>query len=104
MSSVIPISVAPNLQLSDSHELRLRLRWRAILYKTIEADLAVTGGVHTHADVIKALVAGANVTMMASALLAQGTGHIRSVLAELRQWMEEHEYNSIEQMRGSVNE
>ena len=98
------LEVVPNLQLSDSHELRLRLRWLAILYKTIEADLAVTGGVHTHEDVLKALMAGASVTMMASALLAHGTGHIRSVLAALERWMEEHEYHSIQQMRGSMSQ
>ncbi len=97
------LAVVPNLQLSDSHELRLRLRWVGILYKTVEADLAVTGGVHTHEDVLKALMAGANVTMMASALLAHGIGHIRAVLADLEGWMEEHEYHSIQQMRGSMS-
>ena len=98
------LAVVPNLQLSDSHELRLRLRWVAILYKAVEADLAVTGGVHTHEDVLKALMAGANVTMMASALLAHGTGHIRGVLAGLERWMDEHEYHSIQQMRGSMSQ
>jgi dihydroorotate dehydrogenase (fumarate) len=98
------LEVVPNIHLSDSHELRLRLRWLAILHKVIGADLAVTGGVHTHTDVLKALMAGANVTMMASALLLHGTGCIRSVLAGLVQWMDEHDYDSIQRMRGSMSQ
>lgn len=96
------LEVVPNLVLSSSYELLLRLHWVAILYGNIRADLAVTGGIHTAEDVLKAMMAGAKVAMMTSALLKNGIGHFEKVLAALRQWMEEHEYDSIRQMRGSM--
>lgn len=98
------LEVAPNLVLSTSQELRLRLRWVAILYGTIEADLAVTGGVHTAEDVLKVMMAGARVAMMTSALLRNGIAHLSRVLADLVAWMEEHEYESIRQMQGSMSQ
>jgi dihydroorotate dehydrogenase (fumarate) len=98
------LEVVPNLVLSTSHELRLPLRWIAILYKRIEADLALTSGVHTAQDVLKAMMAGANVAMMTSTLLENGVGRIMHILTDLREWMEEHEYESIEQMRGSMSQ
>ncbi len=98
------LEVVPNLTLSTSEELRLRLRWVAILYGHVEADLAVTGGVHAATDVLKAMMAGAAVTMMASALLAHGVEHLTRVKAELEQWMEQHEYASIRQMQGSMSQ
>ncbi|RJP23634.1 MAG: dihydroorotate dehydrogenase-like protein [Candidatus Omnitrophota bacterium] len=98
------LEVGPNLMLSTPQEMRLPLRWIAILYGRIEADLAATTGIYTAEDVIKMLMAGANVTMMCSALLRHGVGRIREVLADLKKWMEEHEYESVEQMRGSMSQ
>ena len=98
------LEVVPNLALSTSRELRLRLRWVAILYGHVQAALAITGGVHNAKDVLKAMMAGAAVTMMASALLAHGVDHLRTVKAALAAWMEEHEYASITQMRGSMSQ
>ncbi len=97
------LEVVPNLTLSTSEELRLRLRWVAILRGQVAADLAVTGGVHDAVDVLKAMMAGAAVTMMASALLKHGTDHLSRVRESLVQWMEEHEYVSIRQMQGSMS-
>jgi dihydroorotate dehydrogenase (fumarate) len=94
----------PNLVLSDSLELRLPLRWIAILYGRIQADFALTSGAHTVEDILKALMAGANVVMMASALLKNGVGYVSELLAGLQQWMEEREYESIRQMRGSMSQ
>jgi dihydroorotate dehydrogenase (fumarate) len=98
------LEVVPNLILSDSHELRLPLRWVAILYGRIQADMAITGGVHTALDVLKAMMVGASVTMMASELLRNGYDSIGVVLADTLAWMEEHEYDSIEQMKGSMSQ
>jgi len=98
------LEVVPNLILSTSHDLRLPLRWIAILYGRIQADFALTSGVHTAQDVLKAMMAGANVAMMTSALLESGIGRIMHILTDLQEWMEEHEYESIEQMRGSMSQ
>jgi dihydroorotate dehydrogenase (fumarate) len=98
------LEVVPSLQLSTSYELLLRLHWVAILYGRIRPDLAITGGVHTSYDVLKAMMAGAPVAMMASALLKRGIPYISTVLEELNTWMEEHEYESIRQMQGSMSQ
>jgi len=98
------LEVVPNLVLSTSHELRLPLRWIAILYGRIQTDFALTSGVHTAQDVLKAMMAGANVAMMTSTLLENGVGRIMHILTDLQEWMEEHEYESIEQMRGSMSQ
>ncbi len=98
------LEVVPNLVLSTSNELRLPLRWIAILYGRIQADFALTSGVHTAQDVLKAMMAGANVAMMTSTLLENGVGRIMHILNDLQEWMEEHEYESIEQMRGSMSQ
>jgi dihydroorotate dehydrogenase (fumarate) len=98
------LEVVPDLNLSGSYELRLRLRWVALLYGRVKADLAVTGGVHSAQDVLKAMMAGAKVAMTTSALLEHGIGHLSVILAELREWMQEHEYESITQMRGSMSQ
>ena len=82
----------------------LRLNWVAVLYGKIKADLAVTGGVHSGMDVLKSMMAGARVAMMTSALLRNGIGHLATVQAELLKWMEEHEYESIHQMQGSMSQ
>jgi dihydroorotate dehydrogenase (fumarate) len=98
------LEVVPNLLLSTSHELLLRLNWVAILFGQIKPDLAITGGVHTAADVLKAMMAGARVVAMASALLRNGIGHLATVRKDLLAWMEEHEYESIRQMQGSMSQ
>ena len=98
------LEVTPALVLSNSHELLLRLHWVAILHGRIGADLAVTGGVHTARDVLKALMAGARVAMMTSALLKHGIGHLSGVLADLKAWMEGHGYESVRQMQGSMSQ
>jgi dihydroorotate dehydrogenase (fumarate) len=98
------LEVAPRLVLSNSNELRLPLRWVAILYGRVLADLAITTGVHTSQDVLKGLMAGAKVTMMASELLQNGVRRIKEVLGEVEQWMEEHEYVSVAQMIGSMSQ
>jgi len=94
----------PRLVLSNSNELRLPLRWVAILYGRISCDLAITSGIHTSEDVIKALMAGAQVTMMASELLQNGVRRIGQVLNELMTWLNEHEYESIMQMIGAMSQ
>ena len=98
------LEIVPSLSLSQSQELLLRLHWTAILYGKVCAHLAVTGGVHTGRDVLKAMMAGAQVAMMTSALLRHGVDYAALVLRELKQWMEEHEYESIRQMRGSMSQ
>jgi dihydroorotate dehydrogenase (fumarate) len=97
------LEVVPNLLLSNSHDLLLRLTWIAIVYGQVKADLALTGGVHSGIDVVKAMMAGAKAAMMTSALLKKGIGHLDHVLTELLLWMGEHEYESIRQMQGSMS-
>ena len=98
------LEVVPSLHLSTPHELLTRLHWVAILYGRIKADMAITGGVHTAQDVLKAMMAGAKVAMMTSALLKRGIEYLAQVRAELAAWMEEHEYESIRQMQGSMSQ
>jgi dihydroorotate dehydrogenase (fumarate) len=97
------LEVTPHLTLSSSYEVLLRLHWVAILHGHVRADLAVTGGVHTAQDVLKAMMAGARVAMMTSALLKHGIELLRVVRANLTAWMEAHEYESIRQMQGSMS-
>jgi len=98
------LEVAPRLMLSTSQELRLPLRWVAILYGKLQADLALTTGVHTAGDALKAVMAGASVAMTTSALLKEGIGDISKILNGIQAWMEEHEYESIKQMKGSMSQ
>jgi dihydroorotate dehydrogenase (fumarate) len=98
------LEVVPNLVLSNSQDLRLPLRWIAILYGRIDADLALTSGIHNTEDVIKAMMAGARVAMMASELLKNGASRIPAILAEMETWLVEHEYESIQQMQGSLSQ
>ncbi len=98
------LTVVPGLVLSSPVEMRLPLRWVAILYGRIKTDFAITSGVHSHLDVLKALMAGANVAMMTSELLQNGVGRLSEVLEGLALWMEEHEYESVTQMRGSMSQ
>lgn len=96
------LEVVPTVNLSTSQELLLRLHWVAILYGHMRPDMAITGGVHTAEDVLKSMMAGARVAMMTSALLHDGIGHLDKVRKDLVQWMEDHEYESIKQMQGSL--
>ena len=98
------LEVATRLVLSNSNELRLPLRWVAILYGRVNADMAITSGVHTSQDVIKGLMAGAKVTMMASELLQNGIRRIGQVLNELVTWLNEREYESVTQMIGAMSQ
>jgi len=97
------LEVVPNLILSNSHELLLRLHWIAVIYGTVKADLALTGGVHSATDVVKAMMAGAKIAMMTSALLKRGISYLDTISTELLIWMGEHEYDSIRQMQGSMS-
>lgn len=93
----------PKLRLSDSSELLLRLRWIAILSGKVDLSLGATGGVHTAIDAIKMVMAGAHGVQMVSALLRNGPNYLRQVLVEMTSWMEQHDYESIDQMRGSMS-
>ncbi len=97
------LEVQRTLHLSASSELPLRLRWLAILSSQLRTSYAVTGGVHSALDAVKALMTGADAVQMVSALLRRGPEHIRTVRTEMVAWMEEHEYQSLAQMRGSMN-
>jgi dihydroorotate dehydrogenase (fumarate) len=97
-------TVNPNHVLSTSAELRLPLRWVAILYGKVNADLALTSGVHTPEDMVKALMAGASVTELASELIEKGPSRAGELLAGLTEWMEAHEYTSVRQMIGSMSQ
>ena len=97
------LEVEPSLHLSDSSELLLRLRWLALLSAQLNVPLAVSGGVHTAEDAIKATMAGATGIQMVSALLQHGPERLKTVRENMAAWMEAHEYESLEQMRGSMN-
>ncbi len=96
-------SVVPSLDLSTPSELRLRLRWVALLSGHINADLAITGGVHSAEDVVKGLMAGANVTMMTSALIQHGIEHLATITADLQSWLDSHAYASVGDIRGCLS-
>lgn len=98
------LTVTPHLVLSSAFEMRLPLRWVAILHGRVPVDFAITSGVHSYTDVLKGLMAGAKVTMMTSELLRHGVGRISQVVNEMTQWMEEHEYTSVMQMQGSMSQ
>lgn len=98
------LEVVPNLVLSTSWEMRLPLRWIAILYGHINASLAITRGVHSHLDVLKAMMAGSDVAMICSEILLNGIGRLKEIKDGVIQWMEEHEYDSIETMKGSMSQ
>jgi len=98
------LEVQPSVHLSTSTAMRIPLRWIAILYGRVKLSLAASGGIHTAQDVIKMSMTGADATMMCSALLKNGPGHVTQVLGDLHQWMLEHEYVSIQQMKGSMSQ
>jgi dihydroorotate dehydrogenase (fumarate) len=99
------IEVVPRLELSQPWEMRLPVRWIALLRPQLDPDvsLAATSGAHSGADIAKGLLVGADVVMMTSALLRYGPEHVASVEAELRAWMEAHEYKSVSELRGSAS-
>ncbi len=97
------LDVVPHLVLSGSDELRLPLRWIAILHGNVGCSLAATTGVHTAEDALKVLLAGADVAMTTSALLRHGPDHLRRVQASMAEWLDDHEYDSVAQLRGSVS-
>ena len=96
------LEVKPNLQLSESTEVRLALRWIAILFGKVGADLCATGGCHFTPDLVKLLLAGADTVQIVSALLRYGPEHIGGICDGLKKWMEEHEYESVAQMKGAM--
>jgi len=98
------LEVAPHLVLSTSDELRLALRWIAILRGRVEASLAATGGAHTPDDVLKLLLAGADCVMLASSLLTKGPKHVGTLVRGIEAWMDEREYTSVAQMKGSLSQ
>jgi dihydroorotate dehydrogenase (fumarate) len=98
------LAVVPHLKLSTSDDMLLPLRWIAILYGRVKVDFALSSGVHTGQDLIKAMMAGANVAMTTSSLLQSGLEQAGRILKEAEQWMAEHEYKSIQQMRGSMSQ
>jgi dihydroorotate dehydrogenase (fumarate) len=98
------LEVRPSLQLSRSEELRLRLRWVAMLYGRLPVGMAITGGIHDAVDLLKALMAGANAGMVASAVLQHGPGLVGRMLGDLTNWMLEREYDSVRQMIGSLSQ
>jgi dihydroorotate dehydrogenase (fumarate) len=95
--------VQPSLDLSTPQELRLRLRWAAMLYEQVEADIAITGGVHSAADVVKSVMAGAKVVMLASALFKYGIEHLSTILTDLEAWMADHNHDSLNELRGRMS-
>ena len=97
------LEVVRSLPLSDSSELPLRLRGVAALAGRVRASLAITGGVHSGLDVIKATMSGAHATQLVSALLRHGPGHLRTVRREVETWMAEHEWSSLDEMRGNMS-
>ncbi len=98
------LEVHPNVQLSSPNDARLPMRWIAILYGRISADLAATGGIQRGTDVVRMLMAGAKVTMIVSALLRHGIEHLADVDRELRNWLLENEYESVRQLQGSMSQ
>ncbi len=98
------LEVTPNLMLSQPWEMRLPLRWVAILYGRVPVDFAITSGVHTAQDALKGLMAGAKTVMMTSELLKNGVGRINEIAAEMSDWLEQREYESVKQMQGSMSQ
>ena len=97
------LEIVRSLPLSDSSDLSLRLRGTAALAGRVKASLVITGGIHTGIDVIKATMAGAHATQMVSALLRHGPDHLRTVRGEIESWMQEHEWTSLNEMRGNMS-
>lgn len=97
------LQIKPQLELSSSMESLLRIRWIALIRDRVELSIAATGGFHKSEDIIKALLAGADITHLCSVLIHKGPGYIQVLKQEMQNWLEEHEYNSVSQMKGSVS-
>jgi dihydroorotate dehydrogenase (fumarate) len=97
------MAISPELDLSQSSELRLVLRWIGIIYGQVRASLAATSGIHSATAAIKAVMAGADVAMMTSAILLHGPEHVSAVLREMVNWLVEHDYQSVNQLKGSMS-
>ena len=97
------LAVQPALRLSDPTELRLRLRWLAIVSACVDTSFAAGGGVHSATDALKAIMAGAHAVQMVSVLLKRGPGYLQTILNEMTDWLDQHEYQSIPQLRGCMN-
>lgn len=97
------LEAEPRLHLSDPSELLLRLRWLAIVAAGVNVPLAISGGVHSGLDAIKSVMAGASAVQVVSALLKKGPDHLRTLRLEMERWMQEHEYESLKQMRGNMS-
>ena len=98
------LELTPRVLLSTPQAMRLPLTWIGILHGKVKANLAATSGIHGAEDVIKLLMVGADVTMLCSTLLRNGTNHLRSIEQGIRQWMDSHEYESVKQMKGSMSQ
>jgi dihydroorotate dehydrogenase (fumarate) len=98
------LEVSPTVHLSTPGDMRLPLRWIAMLHGRVRTSLAATSGIHRGTDALKALMAGADVTMLCSVLLRRGIEHLRAIEREMREWMENHEYESVEQLKGSMSQ
>jgi dihydroorotate dehydrogenase (fumarate) len=98
------LELAPHVLLSTPQAMRLPLTWIGILHSKVKASLAATSGIHSAEDVIKLLMVGADVTMLCSTLLRNGIDHLRSIEQGVREWMETHEYESVQQMKGSMSQ
>lgn len=97
------LEMVPNLKLSTSDELRLRLRWAGLVYDKIPIDIAITGGAHTHEDVLKCVAVGAGAVMMTSALLKNGVSHITKVNTGINEWLETNGYESVKSFQGIMS-
>ncbi|HIK56959.1 MAG TPA: dihydroorotate dehydrogenase-like protein [Synechococcales cyanobacterium M55_K2018_004] len=98
------LEVRPHVLLSTPQAMRLPMRWIAILYKRVNVDFAATSGIHRATDVVRMLMAGAKVTQLVSVLLRHGIEHLRDIEIDLQQWLEEHEYESIQQLQGTMSQ
>ena len=98
------LEVSPTLELSSPSEIRLPLLWLSILHGRLEASLAATTGVHTHAEVAKYLLAGADVVMTTASLLKHGPGHLRTLVDDLNEWMDRKGFESVAQIKGSMSQ
>ena len=101
---ILKLEVVPELELSDSSDLLLPMRWIAILFDRVQADYALTSGVHTAEDMVKAIMAGSSVAMTASELVKNGIARAKPMLEEFNQWMDDYDYKSVEQMRGVLSQ
>jgi dihydroorotate dehydrogenase (fumarate) len=98
------LEVTPHVLLSTAQDMRLPMRWIALLYGRVALDLAATGGIQKGSDVVRMLMAGAQVTMLVSVLLRHGIEHLQTIEQELERWLEEHEYTSVRQLQGTMSQ